>query len=463
MKKLKPLWIPKELRKFGLKVDCAKCDTLVYDVCRRSGLPLIACEFPECHSFKVIAYEKDTGVRRTINLLTRSVKNAQIEAAIFQKKIKDACENNSEAMPLIPTGPTVRDSILLTEALAKRVAFLRGENVPDHEKRIRSEKWCRQVEKIYLQFISCLGKDHNVKELTADQVDKYMVGKFHSHILSQGYEPRTYNMMMTAMKSLYLYLNQEGWAKTNPFANVPVRPERRNITVFNKEEYDAMLDITRDEESGFRKVGKETKQYFRKWVNPAIKFGLMGGRRIEEILQAKDTDIRFDENGEMTAIEVTDFKVSRQFGRLEDNPKKVLVPVTRELRDFLHENGITPSTIRSRYIIGDDETMSRETMKKFLSRSFSHYWSLLPYSKHKKASFKTLRKTYYSALAAAIGISNASVISQHSGARVLQDHYVSKEIINSTARNFSVFSSDGKRMKELHKLRKFQRELTLSK
>jgi hypothetical protein len=166
----------------------------------------------------------------------------------------------------------------------------------------------------------------------------------------------------------------------------------------------------------------------------------------------------------MFAINVTDFKVSRQQNRLADNPKKISVPITQELEAFLLENGYEKFKGSEKYIIGNEEEMSRDTMRKFISKSFTHYWEQTDFSKSKHASFKTLRKTYLSSLAAAIGIGNAQVISQHSDTRVLSEHYVSDKVIGLTAKNFSVFpSEEDVRQKELHELRKSTNGISLEK
>ena len=102
-------------------------------------------------------------------------------------------------------------------------------------------------------------------------------------------------------------------------------------------------------------------------------------------------------------------------------------------------------------------------MKKFLTKAFSHYWKQLEYSKTKNASIKTLRKTYLSSLAGAIGISNARVISQHSDTKVLSDHYVSDQVIGATVKNFSVFPKEEERKAELNKIRQSGNVLYLEK
>lgn len=474
MKKIKPLVKPPAKQNLGLQIDCnGECHTLVHSdsICPKTGKPYTECD-PTKQNYKVIGYEKNSATRRaknlktrrTKNLMTRDLKTALIEAAIFQKQVKEGAYNKEEKVEEqhVPIIEKQEDSPLLLDAMAKHVAFLKGKGVPEHQRRVRGKLYCKEVHKVYLDFIKSIKDFCNVKELTINQLDPNMVGKFHAWIESKNLGPRSYNLMMTRMNSLYKYLTREGLATANPFSGVVHKIETHDIAVLTKEEYEALLDIVQIPELGICKVGKENKDFFRPWIKLGIQIGIMTGRRGEEIVRMRWKDIVLDKQGEMLAVNVTDYKVSRQQGRLESNPKKISVPITEELKQLLREFGYEKFKDSNKYILADEEEMSRDTMRKFMSRSFSHYWKHLNFPK--EASYKTLRKTYLSSLAAEIGISNARIISQHSDTKVLETHYVNDRVIGQTAKNFSVFPSQSEeRQKELHKLRKSTNEISLEK
>jgi hypothetical protein len=218
-------------------------------------------------------------------------------------------------------------------------------------------------------------------------------------------------------------------------------------------------------ELGKRKVGKEEKNYWKEWLIPAIKCLAYSGKRSEEILCSKWGDIETDSNGYMVSLTVTDFKVSRQQNRLETNPKRIKTPITAELQEVLeNELGCKKFIEKNeQYIIAPNEQMNRESMKILLGRAFSHFWEQTEFSKTKKASIKILRKTFLSSLSSEIGIHNARIVSQHSDTRVLQEHYVSSQVLGATAKNFSVFNRDKERQEELNKLRKSNNEISLER
>jgi integrase len=461
----KPLHIPKDKinQSFGLKIDCAECGTLVNAICRKSGLVLEQCKFGHRQSFKVIAYESQTGKRRTKNLQTKDYKEAVLEAALFQKQIKKE-KRQVEKIHYSPVESIPQSAPLLVDSLAKCVAFLRGsENIPEHKRRTRCPQHCKQVENTLLEFVKCLKDNYKVKELTVVQVNQDMIGKYHADIVSRKMSPRSYNLRIGTLRTFYNYLMREGQVRVNPFAGIIRKPETHTISILTKEEYEALLEAIQKPEIGKRRVGKEVKDFYRPWIKPAIQIALATGRRGEEVIRSKWDNIQTDVNGDMLSLSVIDYKVSRQQNRLEDNPKRISVPITAELKELLLGLGAKEKIGSPEYIIGTDETMDRKTMKVFLTRSFSHYWNQLEYSKTKKISFKVLRKTYLSSLSAAIGISNARVISQHSDTKILADHYVSDQVIGVTAKNFSVFSQQEERQEELNKLRQSGNHLSLEK
>ncbi|HTA27949.1 MAG TPA: site-specific integrase [Bacteroidia bacterium] len=468
MTKIKPLQNPKGRGDFGLKVDCSFCDTLVSG-CRFNGKSLESCPHPECLSYKVIGYDKETGKRRTKNLTTRIYEEALEQARLFQNELKETKKPEiftPAPVEIVPpkiekeTTPTP----LLVNEMASYMAYLRGaDSVPEHKRRARCESHCKNVENHFFAFINSIKDEYKVKGLGINEVTDDMVGKFHKSILARNLSPRTYNKSIGTLQTFFNYLKKSGKINTNPFYGVLRKPETHKISVLTKEEFEALVEAVQKPELGKRKVGTETKDYYRDWILPAIKIGIMSGRRSEETIRAKWSDIETNQNNEMLSLSVIDYKVSRQQNRLQDNPKRISVPITAELKEVLEQLEYSKFKGTDRYIIGNDEPMDRNTMKTFLGRAFSHYWEQTEYSKNKKASYKILRKTYLSSLSASIGISNTQVISQHSDTKVLQEHYVSAQVLGTTAKNFSVFSKTEERQAELNKLRKSNNGLSLEK
>ena len=453
-----PLFIPenKRWRGLGVTVFCRSCQKNRTDICGKTNGPLKKCPYGATHTFKCYIQEpgSDTG-RRTKTFSTRDPQEALRLAMKFREEVKsgrkqhpvlnDKIENNQKESG---------NPYLLRNAMSRYLDYLSGVNVPEFKKRVRSEKHRKEVMRILEDFSVCSKKNSdNVKERTIDQVDENLIGKFHEDIVKSGYSNRSYNKMMGVLKSFYNYLIREHYTRINPVLGVVRRPENRDVAILTKEEYSRLEEAIQKPELGFCKLGSdEVKNYFKPWMLDAVQLGIFTGRRTEEIVMLRWQDVVLDENGNLSFLEATDFKVSRQQGRLEDNPKKIPVPVTKELRKLLLRLGYKKYKNTDRFILAGDEKMKRDTIKLFISKSFTNYWNQLNIPK--KATFKSLRRTYISKLSAAIGINNAQVITKHAGQEVMTNHYVSSQILASTAKNFRVWGEDGEtRNDKLEKIR----------
>ena len=145
-----------------------------------------------------------------------------------------------------------------------------------------------------------------------------------------------------------------------------------------------------------------------------------------------------DENGEFSYISVQDFKVNRQKGTEKDNLKYIYVPVTKELEDLLYQMGYEKYKNSDKYILAPEETMRRNTIKLFLSRSFSHYYGLL--ATGKKLTYGVLRKTYITKLTLLLGIEDAKLITRHSNIKVMDQNYLNKPLISRTGKALSMLA-----------------------
>ena len=138
----------------------------------------------------------------------------------------------------------------------------------------------------------------------------------------------------------------------------------------------------------------------------------------------------------MTFIKSEDIKVNKIKNLQGDSKKYVSIPVTSELKELLLKLGYRENMGTEKYLIADSEKMKRDTMARHLWRAFGHYAKQIGINK----TFKSLRKTHASALAARIGAENARIITGHSGLKVLEEHYFDKKVIGKVASDFSVFS-----------------------
>lgn len=465
MSKEKPLYIPPDKRNFGIKTDCAIC-SLVFDKCKETGKPLQQCPHGEKHSYKVIAY-LNSKQRRTKNLKTRDLKQALIEAVLFQKEIKDGINDEQNYVAPVSKSKEQPGALSLIDALALHAGYINGESKYEHKKsRVRSPQHRAETAKVYKDFILCLkNKGYSVRQLSVTDIDDEHISAYHSELKASNRSPRTYDKKIGILKTAFNFFMKENYVRRNPFAGIPTQGKPKEVPIITKEEFKLLEEILQKPEAGIWKAGDEEKNLHRPSIMlPAIRLGAYTGRRLSEILHTKWDQVKTNAKGEMQFLDVIDEKVSRQQGRLESDPKRVKVPVIPELKKLLTELQNKKETEKDpeNYIL-NGEGMTRESLRNFVSRSFSHHWKQLKINKP-GVSFKTLRATYISHLADYMGIDNSIFITGHSGTQILKSNYLSQELLSQSAKEFKVFeNAEAPREVELRKERKLKGQKSRNK
>ncbi|MEO6239818.1 MAG: tyrosine-type recombinase/integrase [Bacteroidia bacterium] len=462
----KPLHIPQTKKLKGLKVHCYECGTTVDSICKKTGAGIATCKHGQDHVFKAFAHVPGTdNARKTKALPTRNLEEARRLTLEFQKEIKENVNNAPKEITMLPEHVKLFQSDIqkiaapvapqeksynLIELMAQYVGYLNNdpELVPEHRKKERSKSHLSQVELVFNYCIAAFQKNgYEVKTLRADQVNDRMIGKLHSYLLEdKNYGNRSYNRAISVMTSFYKYLSLEGYQVANPFETVIRKPTSESVETIDKEEFERLLDIIQKPELGMHSVSKnKRKSFYRPYMHHALELALYSGRRREEIARMKWSDIARNKDGKALYIAVADLKVNRQKNNSEkdENLKYNYVPMTHELSELLSRMNENEYRDTEKYILAPNETMSRQTLTSFLSRSFAHYHAQL--NTGRELSFNCLRRTNFSRLSSEKGIEDTKVVSGHSSVQVLKKHYIDTRVIASVAKDFSVF---GKKKKE---------------
>jgi len=121
-------------------------------------------------------------------------------------------------------------------------------------------------------------------------------------------------------------------------------------------------------------------------------------------------------------FKIPNFKVNRI---QKANTYYSYTPVTADLADLLLKFDVTN---QDDYIVAPEIT-SRYSLKKFISKAFTHYWRVAGLKR--KVSFKNLRKTYETQLTAAIG-EKAMFVKHHDDKTAIKHYLGKKELLEST-------------------------------
>ena len=216
------------------------------------------------------------------------------------------------------------------------------------------------------------------------------------------------------MKGFYNFLIEgSGYNIRNPFKLMKRLSVRPIVDTITEEEYIALLNKIDTGNSKQVLSTGEKKNHYYSWLKFAIQLGLLTGRRRDEIVNLKYSDIKSDKDGNLLYIESEDHKVNSAKGNTSESSKKLIyIPITRKLKELLIENGLNHYEETYNYLLAPEKTENRETLKNQMSKGFSHYYNQLETGRN--LTFKCLRKTYITHLALSLGL-NARVITRHSG------------------------------------------------
>lgn len=451
-------------RKFtGLHVHCRECGTLIdTGICKQTGRPIQkgGCPHPDKHVFKAIVHiAKSKNGRKAKILKSTTYEGAIKELLAFKESLKEKeLAENIAAIETIGITPDIKERgrtnrdrpTTLHHCMARYVGYLHGdpEIVPVFKRKKRSKGHLEDVERTFLRLMTALKRTgRKVSELHIDDINDELIGEFYEYLtetLKLG--NAGYNRALTNLTTFYNYLISEGYTRINPFESIVRKPLRANVDTITKEQFDALCAIIQKPELGMREHARGIrKNLYKPWLKDAIELGLYTGRRREEIVRMQWKDIIYEDH-KAQAIVIPDYKVNRQKGLAIEDWIYHYVPVTGELSALLERLGEKKHHGTDAYILAPDETMSRDSMRSLLSKSFSHYYAQLGYDKQLR--FGCLRKTNFSSLSAQFGMENAQAVSGHSGTAVMKKHYISKKVLAKAAQEFTVFEKEKERTRQ---------------
>lgn len=450
---VKPLYIPPAKRFKGLKVLCYKCNRTVSEICKTTGKSIQSCPYGEKHIFKLVIHVPGTeNERKTKQLETRDLNEAIKQAIEFEKEIKSNKKNAGTSTNTKQSREAETPNLLL-HALARYIGWLSGEGVPAHLKRDRTTEYISDVERAFTVLVACLRKNgYDVSSIQIEDINDEMVGRIYEYLLQEKkFSNRTFNKYFGAYTSFLKWYSNEYTVVKNYFERAQRKKVNHNPEIINKEEYETLLaKIT--PENGIKDYGKGKKpirNIYRPWLADGIRLGLETGRRREEIINLRFSDIVDD--GEVAYIKAENYKVNRIQNLTNHEEKKfIFIPITASLRQLIDKLGYMEKQNSDDFILAPEIKNNRvKIMSDTLSRGFSHYYDQVG---SKKLTFKSLRKSYITGLSLYMG-ENAKVITQHSGDEVLREHYIDKQVLTKAASGFEVFSKENNRKQEIEQSR----------
>ena len=188
-----------------------------------------------------------------------------------------------------------------------------------------------------------------------------------------------------------------------------------------------LLSVVTEEDSvELCKNGKKRNRY-RTWTKASFELAAFTGMRLEEVATLKYSDIKLNQHGELDYLEGIDLKYQRANNWDSTKAKKLVpIPITPELEDLLNQLNYKQNLGADRYLIDGDCKMSRSSLAKEMSHSFTFYRRKAGLSD--SFSIKHLRKTFLTKLESQTGLTESA--GYQKTLSVIHKNYIDKKQIS---------------------------------
>lgn len=434
-------------------IRCKHCLTWARDKCHLNGKRIASCPHQDKLQYLSVVQVPKVNSRKVKVLNTRDVNEALELHMKHRREVKEGNvpEKVQEAVTEKGHEAKGKEQPAIIDLMGEYQDFLAGENVPEHQREVKSEKHRAEVARVFKMFSACFQRNGgDVRKDSIDKVDDFAAGKFHTELEKSELSGRSYDKYMGHLKTFFNFLIKRRYADKNPFHFVRKEVKTEPVAI-TKEQVEKLLAAFKDPEMGRQESHKgKIRQMQRDWLPDITLLGLYTGRRLSELFHLKWENVK-EEKGQPAWIEAIDLKATRMRHNPSARPKYNFVPITEQLHSLLVRLGLNQRK-GSEYLIAPDDPAKRETLILQTSKSFSHYSKKLFGEEY--PTFHALRKAYATELAKSVGPEMARLIMGWSNMKVMQNHYLDPKEIGKVAKDFSIFGGkEEEREKELAEMR----------
>lgn len=406
---MKRLYIPVRYRGLSLHIWCITCKKPV------TSKP---CKHSEQQRFQSRVYNLIT---QTVNCIraynTRDVEKAFALHRDYQSELK---ESNYEYGELVVEKAVAPKLIFLKEAAKLYLDYLGDIDVPEQEKKNLTPGYVKDQKRYIKRFlIAVKQKVKKIAEFPITAVSKEHVTEFYNVLKKQNYSQRSYNAHMQGVKYFFGYVIKDlKVLMDNPLERVKMPEIHYDPEIVPEEEFELFLSGIREQNGMGIKGSKGIHKvnYYRPWLKKVFVLSLLIGERLDGVVLLKWSHI------EGNFFKIPNFKVNR-IQKVDKNYS--YTPITADLAELLLQFEMTSP---DDYIVVP-EHVSRYSLKKFISKAFTHYWRVTGLKRD--VSFKTLRKTYETRLTSAIG-AKAMFVKHKTDKTAIKHYLAKKELLEST-------------------------------
>jgi integrase len=239
--------------------------------------------------------------------------------------------------------------------------------------------------------------------------------------------------------SYIIETHKYGNSYSNPFEGIKRRFVKYEPKAVTSNDFFKLLQVI-SKENGVKVLKSgERKNYYRDWLKDAFWLGLYTGGRRDEVVRLKWSDIVYDENGQPSHFNCSDYKFNRSHNDIvTDEERKVKqFLIYSDFMTFLERIGYSAHRNSDSYVLAPESSYKRETMIDLISKAFTQFLSKTDI--REKLLFKNLRKTFSTSVRNQCG-DQAHLITSHGGLSVIDKHYHDKtQVQNKMKKEFEIF------------------------
>lgn len=362
--------------------------------------------------------------RMTLNHETRQLTEVIEKGIEFKKHVKSLVQENVTVK--------IEKPILLINCLMTFLKFKMNDGVKEHQIKTLSKNSLNAFEnhiKKWKEATVLAGEDFF--EISVYEVSDNNVSHTIKHLSkwSTSVQKKAFGFF----NQFYSFLNDNGYDVVSPFygievMDVPTR-EARAVT------YDEFKVIRNSMVNGSSDDKINGKIRYFEWLPEALDFAALTGRRREEFMFAKFSDIELID-GQLLGgyIKMIDSKFSRQSAhKVAFQNRYTKAPIFPELYDFLIKMGFEEFKDSDRYIVAGENKSQRDTLANNLTNAFSFYREKVNISP--LVQLKGLRKKYITRMRNEFG-DNANFFTGHKESRIDKKHYYDDSEIFEKVKSF---------------------------
>lgn len=293
--------------------------------------------------------------------------------------------------------------IFLTDCQQRFIDFKNDIGVEFHNMKNLPRRNIRHAEMV-LEYMNEALSTNGIKTATFrfEEINDKIVGFVTAYFLGpKDMANKTFNNNIAPIKTFMNFIIKKYYpTMANPFDEVEKLKVVSEKLVVKKDEFLSVINLVSPENLVIEKINKNTQKlkrrhYYRPWLIDGFYLAMLGGRN-EEVSNLKWSDIKLNNEGQKSFIQVVDLKRTRNIkhkSKLEkDGLVKKNIEMTPYLNKLLNDLGYEEKKNTNEYILANDEPTSRKEISNILSTAFNFLIKKLNLTEKKE--FRNLRKTY---------------------------------------------------------------------